>query len=830
MFSSHKSRKNHFVKDSNRVLCQQLFVLLFVVATIPVLHAQSYNVSGIVRDAVTKEPLVAANVLVVGTRLGTVTNDRGRFAMSLPPGQYQIQCSYVGYKSAVVEFMLERDVEIPLELHSLDILLQDMTVFASQEGNGSNQEEVNMLSLQSETITKITSLMPDVLRSVQMLPGASNDNEMSAKFNVHGGDVNENLVLINGTQVYEPYHVKEAPNASIGIFDVAMMKKMDLMTGGFTARYGDRMSSVLSIEYREGDNYRMRGQASMSLTDGNVLLEGPLGGDGSFIIGARQSYLQYEMKILNVEPDVHISFYDVQGVLSYRLAPQHKLMLKFINAGDRFGQDPLTGGGNSYKYPFYTTNGQYVGSFAQMWNDTSESHAHYNSGMVALQSLNILSGETVLRSEISYYDQLESEHGWGQNHYEFLFHSSALSPDIFYRNTTNKVYENGLRIRTLELNSSCDMQILPFYGLKTGASYQRIFYYENIVIARTISEFTNNYTYPDTLLNVRNQNLLDNALGSIDAQSYKLSGYVEDIVQVGEKTIVNLGGRFDYFDLNKDLTWSPRLNLAHRISPDLTLRVAWGHYYQSPIYQQLRYSTASDSNTQSQRAIHYVLGGDYRILADGERRRFLNVKVEAYHKTYSNLISSTLSSSGTITYSRKNDAIGRATGLDLQLICSIPGFSGWISYSLLNAEQRLTQNDTMGTYFPRNTDQRHTVAVVTDFDLGSGWGVNARVVYGSGYPYTPSVALYISALKAWTWQTGSPNSAYLPAYRRLDLRGSKDFVLLGLSASAFLDVSNVLDFTNVSGISYGYNNNGYPQTRNVVLYPIIPTLGLAVKF
>jgi hypothetical protein len=818
------------MKHSERTRWKQLTLLLSIVATIPGLYAQSYNVSGVVRDAVTKEPLVAANVLVVGTRIGTVTNDHGRFAVSLTAGQYQIQCSYVGYKTAVVDFTLERDVELSLELHSLDILLQDMTVFASQEGNGTSQEEVSMLSLQSETITKITSLMPDVLRSVQMLPGVSNDNEMSAKFNVHGGDVNENLVLINGTQVYEPYHVKEAQNASIGIFDVAMMKKMDLMTGGFTARYGDRMSSVLSIEYREGDNNRMRGQASMSLTDGNVLLEGPVGGDGSFIIGARQSYLKYEMQILDVQPGLHISFYDVQGVLSYRLAPQHKLMLKFIHAGDNFGEDPSMDAGNAYTSPFYTSNGKYSGSFAQMWKDTSESHAHYNSSMVALQSLNILSGETVLRSELSYYDQLESEHSWGQNHYEFVFHSSSFTPDVFYRNTTNKVYDNSLRIRTVELNSSCDMQILPFYALKTGASYQRIFYYQDFVFGRTISEFTNNNAYPDTVSSVRNQNFLDNALGSIDAQSYKLSGYIEDIVQVGEKTIINLGGRFDYFDLNKDLTWSPRLNLAHRISPDLTLRVAWGHYEQSPIYQQLRSSIASDTNTQSQRAIHYVLGGDYRIVADGEHRRFLSVKVEAYHKTYSNLISSTLSSSGTITYSRKNDAIGRATGLDLQLICSVPGFSGWISYSLLNAEQRLTQSDTIGAYFPRNTDQRHTLAVVTDFDLGSGWGVNARFVYGSGYLYTPSVAVYNSALSTWTWQSSSPNSAYLPAYRRLDLRGSKDFVLLGMSASAFLDVSNVLNFTNVSGISYGFNNNGYPQTRNVVLYPIIPTLGVAVRF
>ena len=214
------------------------------------------------------------------TTRGTVTDDSGRFDINVAPGDYRLQCSYVGYRTAIVALGVHADTGIVVALSPLDVLLQDVTVYANYGNDETSQKEVSALSLQSETIKNITGLMPDVLRSVQMLPGVSSDNELSAKFNVHGGDENENLVLIDGTEVYDPYHVKEAPDVSIGIFDVDMIKKMDLITGGFSARYGDKMSSVVDIEYREGSRDRVRGQVSASMTDFDALLEGPVGAMG----------------------------------------------------------------------------------------------------------------------------------------------------------------------------------------------------------------------------------------------------------------------------------------------------------------------------------------------------------------------------------------------------------------------------------------------------------------------------------------------------------------------------------------------------------------------
>ena len=806
-----------------------LFVSILVFASN--LRAQSFTVSGFVRDARTNDPLAFASVLVVETHHGTVTDDHGRFQLKVEAGDYHFQASYVGYRTVTVAVSVGGDLRVDFAMNSLDILLHDMTIYSNTEDYSGSQEEVSTLSLQSRAISNSTSMSADVLRSVELLPGVSNDNELNAKFNVHGGDFNENLVLVNGTQVYEPYHVKEATNASIGIFNADMIKKMDLMTGGFSARYGDKMSSVLSIDYREGNKDSLKGQASLSITDADALIEGPIGKSGSFILGARQSYTQPVMEMLNLSPGLHISFYDIQGVAAYLLAPQHKLSLLFIYSGDFFSEDPAYDDRNLYTYPYYTSDHSHTGSFTQVWHDTSEQHAHYYNSMIALQSTDIISSEAAVKSEFSYYDQIESEHSWRQNRYYFIFDSNTLPSDIFYRDTVDRLGNNALRIRTFELNSYCDARLLPFYTIRTGASYQRILYYQDLINQETIAEITNNgQIYPDTINSLRDVNFADNAIGSIDAQSFKGACYIENVFQIGESAIVNVGGRADYFDIDRELTWSPRLNLAYKVSPDITLRAAWGDYYQSPVYEQLRYSTPSDTNTKSQRAIHYVLGGDYRIVSDAQEREFLILKIDAFYKSYSDLVSSTVSSSGLVNYSRRNDASGRASGIDFYLTYSMQWLSGWISYSYLEADQKLTIHDTLGYEFPRNTDQRHTLAIVGDADLGKNWSLNVRIVYGSGYPYTPEVAVFDQANNVWDWVEGKPNSAYLPAYKRMDARLTKDFEFFGFPSSAFLDVSNLLNFENVQSYRYQYDDQGNPEAVAEDLFPILPSVGFSVKF
>ena len=699
-----------------------VFLTVYIVMLITAVNAQNsstaakvYNLTGNVRDASTNEPLAFANISIEETQQGTTADGQGHFSLKLKQGEYTLQCSYVGYKAFTNHISVVNDTNLIVILSSIDMQLQNVTVYANNRDNENSRNEVSALSLQSDNIGKSTSLMSDVLRSVQMLPGVTADNELSAKFNVRGGNPDENLVLINGTEVYEPYHVKEAEDASIGIFNTGMIKKMDLITGGFSARYGDRMSSVVDIEYRDGNADHITGQASLSLTDFDALIEGPMGDKGSFIIGARESYTQYVLDLLNTSGGLHISFDDLQGVFSYTPVPQDKLSFKFIYAGDKFNNDPKEDYYGPYTYNYYPRAGQ--GTITETWQDSSESHADYYTAMASFQNVNTLSSKAIFKSELSYYDQFEAEHSWQI----YRYWNSISTPSFRAFALDNSIYllNNNVHIKTLEANSSLNMQVTSFYNTVSGLSFRHISYDQDHTSVLTISQFNNENNYPDTTNITQEQNNLDNSFVTINAQSFKLAGYQENILQAGKNLIFNIGGRFDYFDLDKELTWSPRVNFAYNINPDLTIRGAWGHYYQSPVYEQIAYSAASDTNTKSQHAVHYILGAEYNVITNSAERNYLKFKLEGYYKKYDNLISSYVSSYGDTYYTKKNDASGRASGADLYIMYSTSIFSGWISYSLLKAEQKMNNNDY--GYFPRSTDQHNTFDAVADFDLGLDW-------------------------------------------------------------------------------------------------------------
>jgi hypothetical protein len=151
-----------------------------------------------------------------------------------------------------------------------------------------------------------------------------------------------------------------------------------------------------------------------------------------------------------------------------------------------------------------------------------------------------------------------------------------------------------------------------------------------------------------------------------------------------------------------------------------------------------------------------------------------------------------------------------------------------MSYGLLKATERLVGNPLVS--YPRYTDQRHTLSIVGDVDLQRGWRLNLRFAYGSGYPYTPMVAQYDAVAGSWKWNPREKNSAYLPPYKRVDGRVSKEFAVALLKMIAFLDISNILNFDNIQSYRYTFNGNGSPKREEVNLWPIVPTLGLTVTF
>ncbi|MGE5797987.1 MAG: TonB-dependent receptor [Ignavibacteria bacterium] len=795
-------------------------VILFFSA-VSLCYPQELKISGTIRDGSSGEALPYANISVKDQSKGISTDFEGKFELSLPPGKYELVISYISYKSETIPVELtNQNIELNVNLISTDILLQEVSVYAATE----NESSVSSISLQSKEMEEISSVFPDVFRSIQALPGIAVNNEFSAKFNVRGGSYDENLVLVNGTQVYEPFHIKEADNASVGIFNMDMMKKVNIVTGGFSAEYGDRLSSVLNIEYREGNKERYTGAVTLSLTNFDALFEGPVTSKGSFMLGVRKSYLEYIISLIDLDEPVKPSFYDVQGVITYNLSDINKLQFKFIHAGDDFELIPGESVAGPYPVQYTTTDRVTINSVVNI-REFEKNSANYFSNLFDVQNTTFLSNDLLLNLSLSYYWQKDEENFYYSELYREDF-TASTNPGrpYFYNSLYEDTYKNELNIKTWEPKISLNWKVNPFFDIKTGFSYLNINYNQGFIDG-TIQDIKYNYQqFPDTThsLLYNNSNILPQ---TIDAGSYKLAGYLENIVQITDRFIADLGGRFDYFDFNHDLTFSPRLSASYKFGEDVNLRAAWGHYYQSPIYRQLAYSTPSDTNTQSQKAVHYILSLEKNFPFDNN---LFTLKAEGYYKKYSNLISTTGHPGGRIYYSKMNDSKGYAEGVDIYATLKLSWYYGWISYGLLSAKEDLLA-DSEGEY-PRITDQRHTLSVVNDFDLGKKWALNLRFNYGSGFAFTPRVIQFDPQGNRNIWVNGEKNSEYLPSYRRIDLRITKEFELFSFPTNVYLDVSNLLNFKNIYTYSYRYDSSGNPYREEVELWPIIPTLGMTVKF
>lgn len=784
------------------------------------------TIEGIVLDGQNFTPLPFANISFFDTKYGTTTDINGNFTIVNTNNSTQLMISYVGYQTLIIKITEEHYLKLnTFYLTPINILLQEVTVYAHQPKN-IDINEISYLTMQNERIREISPVMSDILRSIQALPGIMVNNEFKADYNVRGGNQHENLILVNDAQVYEPFHIKEIANASVGIFNVDLINKVDFMTGGFNAKYGDKMSSVLNIQYREGNKTRYSGAASLSLAYLDSYIEGPLIDDISFIVGFRKSYLEYLLSLIDYQDTKTMkpSFYDLQGVLSFHISPSNKILFDFINSGDNFTYLPA---GQKIFQPFISSFNGELAEFTSSKFEKDDYNATYFTNLFDIQSLNLISNKFLLKAEMSYYHEKNNEYRLSTEDYNQFINTLQSNQNYFERIHSERLTTNTLTIKTFELKSDLAYQITPSYEINAGISYKNISYTQKVDDIYTVIK-NENLSDPliiktDTLIG-KGELAEDNP---IDTKSYKWAGYVENIFQVGSNFAINIGSRVDYFEINRDLTFSPRLNISYKLNNNTTLRGAWGYYYQSPNYRQLLTSASSDSNTKSQKAVHYILGIDHNISLSSNYNEYIQLKAELYYKDYKKLISSSRGYFERLIYSRQNDAIGDAKGFDFHLKLALSKFYFWMSYSLLFASENKL-NDNIGSY-PRYTDQRHTASFIANFKGGGGWNFTLKAFYGSGFPYTPRTAVYNNGI--WDWKIGPIHSMYLPAYKRVDIRLSKDFDFSKNSKlNIFIDVSNIFNFRNVQG--YEYKTPGYlkPEPEEVLLWPILPSFGIRYSF
>jgi hypothetical protein len=404
-----------------------LLTALILTAALPVcpLGAQTQPsvISGTVRDAITLETLSGVTVTALAMEGAGVTDARGRFLLHVPAGRLTLQTGRIGYSSRTIDTTVARGdtLRVDIALSALSVLLGEVTVVAERSplmplpGLGGT-------AISPTQIEHIGGSFGDPFRALQALPGVTSNNEMSCQFNVRGGSTGENLILLGGAQMLEPFHVKESPNTSLSIVNVDLLRSITFVPGGFTARYGDRLSSVLDLEYREGNREKLSGQFEASLTDGTVTLEGPYSQAGSALVSFRSTYSDYIARYLTDGTQRAPRFYDLQGTAGFDAGENHHITAQFLT-----GRDMTSG----------LVNGD------------------YGVSSVSLSSRHMVSPATMLRTSFSYYRQ---------------YQDLTRSPSSSLLSTSVRNSRDGITLREARL--TLDGKVAPWYSINLGVEIQ----------------------------------------------------------------------------------------------------------------------------------------------------------------------------------------------------------------------------------------------------------------------------------------------------------------------------------------------------------------------
>jgi hypothetical protein len=339
-----------------------VFLLIIVVPAIVWGEPGLGRISGVVYDADNREPIPGVTVMMLNGYAGTSSGVDGRFTLkNLSDGIYSLQVSSIGYETLRLDSVIvdgNPSKELSIDLNPKAVPLKSVTVTPGRFSI-MGEEAVAKQTLTQQQIRTMPQLANDFFRAVSRLPGTSS-TDFSTRFTVRGGEYEEVLVMLDGLQIYEPFHLKDIDGGAISVVDVAAVESIDLMTGGFPARYGDKMSGAFEIESRQVPPDQNRFSVGLSLINTNLFAEGKFKNNrGSWLFSARRGYIDYVLKLAGADDNIKPTYYDLFGKVQYQLSEKHSLSadilhahddMKIIGEDDDAGDTLITDYGNSYAW------------------------------------------------------------------------------------------------------------------------------------------------------------------------------------------------------------------------------------------------------------------------------------------------------------------------------------------------------------------------------------------------------------------------------------------------------------------------------------------------
>jgi hypothetical protein len=759
------------------------YIFIFIILFTTEIFSQGKGIlNGNVKDKDTQSPISDAIIEIIELNQKTITEQNGNFEFrSIPYGTYQVKISCIGYETIVktdIVVLSSRPANVTAELILSNITTEQIDV-EGKYFQKSTDESTSNYNLDFEEVRRAPGAVEDISRMVQILPGVSPANDQRNDLIVRGGSPAENLTMIDGIEIpnVNHYPTQGSTSGPIGMINVKFINNVDFSTGGFSARYGDKLSSVMHISFREGYRKRFLSDINLSTAGFGGVFEGPLfSKKGSFLFSVRKSYLNLIRGAIRLAavPD----YWDFNLKTVYDFNKNTKLT--FVGVG---GLDKISFEGESSEISDENPYGKAKGDQKQFTAGFNLKNL-FRKGYIQTVAANSTAFTDIenrdLRTDAMkfYYKSTESD---------FNFKTEA-----FYQiNSTNNIILGG------------------------GARYIK-FKYENFFNSDTTSF---GYVIPEVNVNRKDE-------------FYKGSAFAQYTLKLfSNKVILNAGARYDYFSgiKNKNAI-SPRLGISYSILPTTTISASSGIYYQSPEYIWLM-SDVRNKNLEFMKATHYVAGIEHLFTSD------IRFSIEGYYKDYKNYPVSTLVptyvliSGGTengpnlLFGEAVSKGFGYSRGIDVSLHKKLTGngFYGMLNYSL--SESKVTGLE--GGEKPGSFDYRHNLTVIAGYQIAEDWLVGLKFRYTTGRPYTPIDEQSSIAAGREVSNFSDFNGARFKDYNRLDLRVDKKWNFKNLTIVSYFELQNVFNTENV----YSYFWNEYKNEKATIYqWAFLPVGGFSIQF
>lgn len=791
-----------FFSAAKKTVCTAILLLF---ATF--LYAQKFTISGYVKEKSTGESLIGANVYVKELNKGTTTNHYGFYSFTLEKGDYLLMVSFIGFKDYTQKISLTKNLNISIALEDQTVVTQEVIISSERSDKNIQGAQMGVVTLPVEKIKSLPAFLGevDVLKTIQLLPGVQSAGEGNSGFYVRGGGPDQNLILLDEAVVYNAAHLF----GFFSIFNADIIKDVNLIKGGMPAQYGGRLSSVVDISMKDGNNQQFHMDGGIGLISSRISLQGPLKKDtAAFIFSARRTYIDLIMKpfVNNIEKAKRLKgsgyyFYDLNGKLNYKFSDKDRLYLSGYYGRDVFSfKSPKSTFQVAIPWGNATASLRWNHLFSEkLFMNATAIFSDYQFAFEAVQSqfeFKMFSGirDYNFKSDFTYMPDGRNNISFGMNYTFHTFIPSGVSAKIgdTELNTGDivKLYANEAAVYL-----SDDFDITEKFKIVAGVRgtfFQHIGPFDRFI--------------KDDFGNI------------IDTVVYKTGKNISHYQHV-----------------------EPRFALRYAINAKSSVKLSYTQNYQYIHLASLSsVSLPTDLWIPSTNLVKPQFATQYAV---GYFRNFFNnnweTSAEVYYKEMKNQIDY---KEGATPEDGINDNVdysftfgtGKSYGLELFIKKRLGNITGWVGYTLSKTVRQFPEINN-GKEYSAKYDRRHDLSVIVSDEINKKWTVSAVFVYATGNALTLPIGRYIIDGRPIS-QYGERNSYRMAPYHRLDISATYIQKKTDRFESSWnFSIYNVYSrynpyfiyFEDEGDLQFGTSN---PKAKQVSLFPILPSIAWNFKF